>query len=80
MTEVQLQALDDYEQSNAFSDLEKLVIRFAEQWTQQSKVDAAVVSALAKELSQSQLVNLAATAGLANWTNKFNETFGIALP
>lgn len=77
---MQLQALDDYEQSNAFSDLEKLVIRFAEQWTQQSKVDSAVVSALAKELSQSQLVILAATAGLANWTNRFNETFGIALP
>jgi AhpD family alkylhydroperoxidase len=80
VSDVQVQTLEDYEQSIAYSDLEKLVIRFAEQWTQQGKVDAEVVSALSKSLSPSQLVVLAATVGLANWTNRFNETFGIALP
>jgi alkylhydroperoxidase family enzyme len=80
LTDVQLQTLDDYEQSNAFSDLEKLVLRFAEQWTQQGKAQAEVVSALAKTLSPAQLVVLAATIGLANWTNRFNETFDIQLP
>jgi hypothetical protein len=25
-------------------------------------------------------VTLAATVGLANWTNRFNETFGVQLP
>ncbi len=80
VTDVQVQTLVDYEQSSAYTDLEKLVIRFAEQWTQKGKVDATVVTALSKSLSPSQLVVLAATVGLANWTNRFNETFGIQLP
>ncbi len=80
VTDVQVQALEDYEQSSAYSDLEKLVLRFAEQWTQQGKVDAEVVAALSQKLSPSQLIVLAATVGLANWTNRFNETFDIQLP
>jgi uncharacterized peroxidase-related enzyme len=80
VTDLQVQTLENYEQSSAYSELEKLVIRFAEQWTRQGKVDAAVVSALSKSLSPSQLVVLAATVGLANWTNRFNETFNIQLP
>jgi alkylhydroperoxidase family enzyme len=80
LTEEQLQALDHYEQSSAFSDLEKLVLRFAEQWTRRGKVTEEVVAALAQTLSPTQLVVLAATVALANWTNHFNETFDIQLP
>jgi uncharacterized peroxidase-related enzyme len=80
ISEVQIEMLDDYEQSSAYSELEKLVLRFADQWTQRGKVDAEVVSALSKNLSSSQLMILAATVGLANWTNRFNETFDIHLP
>lgn len=39
-----------------------------------------LVGQLAATLSPSQLVVLAATVALANWTNKFNETFGMKLP
>ena len=35
---------------------------------------------LARELTPSQLVTLAATVALANWTNRFNEIMGIELP
>jgi uncharacterized peroxidase-related enzyme len=80
VSEQQVKELDDYESSSAFNDLEKLVLRFAEQWTRQSKVEANVVEALARTLSPSQLVVLAATVALANWTNHFNETFGVQLP
>jgi uncharacterized peroxidase-related enzyme len=80
LTQEQLQALDNYEQSSAFNDLEKLVLRFAEQWTRQGKADSAVVAALSQKLSPTQIVVLAATVGLANWTNRFNETFDIQLP
>jgi len=80
LSETQLQALGDYEQSSVFGELEKLVLRFAEQWTRQGKADAEVVSALSQKLSPSQLIVLAATVGLANWTNRFNETFGVELP
>jgi AhpD family alkylhydroperoxidase len=80
VTEVQFQDLERYEQSNAFSDLEKTVLRFTEQWTVKGKADAEVVRALTKGLSPAQVVVLAATVGLANWTNRFNETFAIELP
>ena len=80
MTDAQIQDLDRYEQSPAYSELERTVLRFATQWTQKNKVDGEVVAALAKSLSPTQLVVLAATAALANWTNRFNETFGIQLP
>jgi alkylhydroperoxidase family enzyme len=72
--------LDRYEQSSAYSDLEKAAIRFAEQWTRQGKVTPELRDQLAQKLSPSQLVILAATVGLANWTNRFNESFGIQLP
>jgi alkylhydroperoxidase family enzyme len=80
VTEVQVQTLEDYEQSSAYTELEKQVLRFAEQWTRQGKVDGAVVAALSQSLSPAQLIVLAATVGLANWTNRFNETFDIQLP
>jgi alkylhydroperoxidase family enzyme len=39
-----------------------------------------VVQKLAKSLSPAQLVTLAAACGLANWTNRFNESFAVELP
>ena len=65
---------------SAFTELERLVIRFADEWTRQGKASAEVVQALAKQLTPAQLIVLAATVGLANWTNRFNETFDVQLP
>lgn len=80
MSKEQLDSLDNYEQSGAFNDLEKLVLRFADQWTRQGKADSAVVAALMQKLSPTQLIVLAATVAEANWTNRFNETFDVQLP
>ena len=80
MTDAQIQDLDRHNDSAAYNDLEKLVLRFAEQWTRQGKVAGDVLGALSGHLSPKQLVALAAVVGLANWTNRFNETFGIELP
>jgi alkylhydroperoxidase family enzyme len=55
-------------------------LRFAEQWTLQGKVDSDLIEHLSKTLSSSQLIVLAATVALANWTNRFNETFAVELP
>jgi alkylhydroperoxidase family enzyme len=43
-------------------------------------VAADVLDELKRSLSPAQLVTLAATVGLANWTNRFNETLGVQLP
>ena len=80
MSPQQIQDLEQYEQSTAFGDLERAVLRFAEQWTRQGRVAGDVLEQLQRSLSPAQLVTLAATVGLANWTNRFNETFGVELP
>jgi uncharacterized peroxidase-related enzyme len=80
LSEAQINELTNCENSTAYSDLEKSALRFAEQWTKQGKVDKAVLERLARELTPSQLVTLAATVALANWTNRFNEIMGIELP
>jgi alkylhydroperoxidase family enzyme len=80
VSDEQIRDLANYPSSNAYSDLEKAVLRFAEEWTRGSKASADVVERLKKDLKPSELVVLAATVGLANWTNRFNETFAVALP
>ncbi len=80
MSDAQIEDLARYEQSNAYGDLEKSVLRFAEQWTRQGKVTGSLVEQLAKSLSPAALVVLAATVALANWTNRFNESFQVELP
>jgi alkylhydroperoxidase family enzyme len=77
---VQIQDLERYEQSSAYSVQEKAVLKFAEQWTQQGKVSGDLMKELAQSLSPTQLVVLAATVGLATWTNRFNESFAVELP
>ena len=80
MSPQQIQDLEQYEQSTAYGDLERAVLRFAEQWTRQGRVAGDVLEQLKQSLSPAQLVTVAATVGLANWTNRFNETFAIELP
>ena len=80
LSEAQVQDLSKFEQSSAYSDLEKAVLRFADQWTLQGKASPQVVQELNKNLSPPQMVVLAASCGLANWTNRFNETFAVELP
>jgi alkylhydroperoxidase family enzyme len=80
LSDTQLQDLERYEESSAYTDLEKAVIGFAEQWTRQGKVTGELIKQLAKSLSSAQLVVLAATVAEANWTNRFNESFGVELP
>ena len=80
MSPQQIQDLEQYEQLAAYGDLEKAVLRFAEQWTQQGRVAGDVLEQLQRSLSPAQLATLAATVGLANWTNRFDETFGVQLP
>ncbi len=63
-----------------YDDLERAVIRFAEQWTVQGRVKPELLEALGGQLTPGQLVTRAATVGLAMWTNRFGESFGMQLP
>jgi hypothetical protein len=76
----QIDELGQFEKSSLFSDLEKDVLRFAEQWTIQGKVQKDVMIRLKGIMSPSHLVLLAATVGQANMTSRFNQTFEVELP
>jgi uncharacterized peroxidase-related enzyme len=80
VSDAQVKQLGFTVDESAFTELERLVIRFADEWTRQGKATPEVVQALAKRLTPTQLIVLAATVGLANWTNRFNETFDVQLP
>ena len=76
----QIDGLPRFEQSNLFSDTEKDVLRFAEQWATKGKVEKEVMIRLKAIMSPSHLILLAATVGQANMTSRFNNTFEVDLP
>ena len=79
MPKEQLDALPQYERSPLFDDLERLVIRYAEQMTTRVQVDAALVEALKKRLTAPQVVQLTLSIAAANFTTRFNEALGTEL-
>jgi alkylhydroperoxidase family enzyme len=72
-------ALPEYETSSLFDELERLVIRYAEQMTTQVQVEPALVEQLKTHLSAPQLVQLTLSIAAANFTNRFNEALGTEL-
>jgi AhpD family alkylhydroperoxidase len=75
----QLEALADHRTSPLFSELERLVIGYAEAMTTQVQVDGALVETLRRELGPEALVQLTLTVAAANFTNRFNEALGTEL-
>ena len=56
------------------------MIAFSEQFTRKAQVDEEIMVRLKEELGHKHLVTLAAAVGQANWTNRFNNAFGVELP
>ncbi len=79
MPKEKFDALPQYESSPMFDELERLVIRYAEQMTTRVQVDPALVEQLKKQLTPAQLVQLTLSIAAANFTNRFNEALGTEL-
>ncbi len=79
MPKEKFDALPQYETSPLFDELERLVIRYAEQMTTRVQVDPALVEQLKKQLNAQQLVQLTLSIAAANFTNRFNEALGTEL-
>ncbi|WP_182866849.1 carboxymuconolactone decarboxylase family protein [Rhodopirellula sp. JC639] len=79
-TDEQIEAIDRYAQSDAFDDQEKAVLSYAEQLTKTAAVEPNTVAKVKEFLSDKQLVTLAATVALANFTNRINHGLDIELP
>jgi alkylhydroperoxidase family enzyme len=65
VTDDQLAALDAYESSDAFSELDKLVLRYTDAVTELRDDAAAIATELRAQLSEQELVEL--TFCIANW-------------
>lgn len=80
VSDKQLAAIANYASCDAFDDQEKAVLAYAEQLTSKADVDDATVARVKEFLNDTQLVTLAATVALANFTNRFNHGLGVELP
>lgn len=79
MAKEKFEALPRYETSSLFSDLERRVIRYAEDMTKKVHVDATLVEDLKRDLSAEALMQLTLTIAAANFTNRVNEAMATEL-
>jgi len=78
VTEEQLRELPYFERSEAFSPLEKLVLRYAAAVTRTpADVPDELFNALHEHFSEAQLVELTAAIALENYWARFNHAFGM---
>ena len=75
----QLDALAEWHTSPLFSELERLVLGYAEEMTLRVQVSPTLVETLRKHLDPEALVQLTLSVAAANFTNRFNEALGTEL-
>ncbi len=78
LTEAQLLALADFESSTEFSDLDKLVLRYAVAMTETPvEVPDALFAELARPFTPQQLVELTSAIAWENYRARFDHAFGV---
>ena len=78
MTEAQLRDLPAYEESAAFSPLEKLVLDYAVAMTKTPvEVPEALFAQLGQHSTEAELVELTAAIAWENYRARFDHAFGI---
>ena len=78
MTEAQLRDLPAYEESAAFSPLERLVLDYAVAMTKTPvEVPEALFAQLGQHFTEAQLVELTAAIAWENYRARFDHAFGI---
>jgi len=80
LSDRQVAEIDHFETSDAYDDLQRDVLRYAEQVTRHVEVDDELVDRLRRALSDREVVELAMTVGLANLTNRVTETLKLEYP
>jgi alkylhydroperoxidase family enzyme len=70
--------LPNYADSDAFSDVEKTVLEYAEAMTRTPvEVSAELFARLRAALSEEQIVELSAEIAWENWRARFNHALGV---
>ncbi len=77
ITQAQLDALDGWQDSSAFSPLERAALALCDTMTRQIQVDAATLQAARAHLGERQTVELVATIAAYNMVSRFLEALQI---
>jgi uncharacterized peroxidase-related enzyme len=80
LTERQVNETDSFESSDAYDDLQRDVLRYAEEVTRHITVSDDLIDRLRQRLSDREIVELAMTVGIANFTNRVTQTLRMELP
>ena len=80
LTDRQIAETARFETSDAYDGLQRDVMRYAEEVTRHVDVSDATYDKLKAVLSDRELVELAMTVGIANFTNRVTETLRLELP
>jgi uncharacterized peroxidase-related enzyme len=80
LTERQAKETASFESSDAYDDLQRDVMRFAEEVTRHVNASDELFARLKAKLSDRALVELAMAVGIANFTNRVTETLRFELP
>lgn len=76
-TQAQIDDLEDWQASEAFSDKEKRVLALTDEMTRRVHVDPSVIEALAEYFDDQEIVELIATVASYNMVSRFLEALGI---
>lgn len=79
LTKEKLDALEKYAESSLFDEVEKLLLRYADEYLQKGGASAEVVDTLKKYYSEEQLVELDIVLGVVNLVNHFIASFGVEI-
>lgn len=77
MTQAQLDALADWQGSEAFDDTQRAVLAYCDSMTRKVHVPDAVFAAVRQRLDARDLVELTATIGAYNMVSRFLEAMGV---
>jgi uncharacterized peroxidase-related enzyme len=80
LDEQQVSGTGEFEDNPIYDGLQRDVMRYAEQVTRTAQVSDDLFERLKQQLSERELVELAATVALANFTNRITETLRLELP
>ncbi len=80
LTDAQVDQVAQSETSPVYTALQRHVMRYAAQVTQNIQPDPQLVEILLQDLSNTELIELTLVIGLANLTNRFNVALGMQLP
>ena len=80
LNDAQLNETEGDENNPAYDELQQDVLRYTDEVTHNVTVSDEVIERLKQRLSERELVELAVTVAMANFTNRISETLRLELP